>query len=79
MFAERKSLLLYMAKCITAVVVVFGIARWFAYQEIIWPLVSAILVRTTLPRLRISSVEPMDWSADLLALYHTQLEPALPY
>jgi threonylcarbamoyladenosine tRNA methylthiotransferase MtaB len=32
-------------------------------------LVSAILGRTALPRLRISSVEPMDWSADLLALY----------
>jgi threonylcarbamoyladenosine tRNA methylthiotransferase MtaB len=32
-------------------------------------LVAAILQRTKLPRLRISSVEPMDWSADLLALY----------
>lgn len=32
-------------------------------------LVTAILERTKLPRLRISSVEPMDWSADLLALY----------
>jgi threonylcarbamoyladenosine tRNA methylthiotransferase MtaB len=32
-------------------------------------LVSAILERTALPRLRISSVEPMDWSAGLLALY----------
>ncbi|MFL6429650.1 MAG: MiaB/RimO family radical SAM methylthiotransferase [Acidobacteriaceae bacterium] len=32
-------------------------------------LVAAILERTGLPRLRISSVEPMDWSADLLALY----------
>jgi threonylcarbamoyladenosine tRNA methylthiotransferase MtaB len=32
-------------------------------------LVAAILGRTKLPRLRISSVEPMDWSADLLALY----------
>jgi threonylcarbamoyladenosine tRNA methylthiotransferase MtaB len=32
-------------------------------------LVAAILERTKLPRLRISSVEPMDWSADLLALY----------
>ena len=32
-------------------------------------LVAAILERTALPRLRISSVEPMDWSADLLALY----------
>jgi threonylcarbamoyladenosine tRNA methylthiotransferase MtaB len=32
-------------------------------------LVAAILERTKLPRLRISSVEPMDWSGDLLALY----------
>jgi threonylcarbamoyladenosine tRNA methylthiotransferase MtaB len=32
-------------------------------------LVGAILERTTLPRLRISSVEPMDWSVELLALY----------
>jgi threonylcarbamoyladenosine tRNA methylthiotransferase MtaB len=32
-------------------------------------LVAAILSRTTLPRLRISSVEPMDWTPDLLALF----------
>jgi threonylcarbamoyladenosine tRNA methylthiotransferase MtaB len=32
-------------------------------------LVSAILERTWLPRLRISSVEPMDWSSDLIALF----------
>ena len=32
-------------------------------------LVEAILMRTSLPRLRISSVEPMDWSPALLALY----------
>lgn len=32
-------------------------------------LVHAILTRTALPRLRLSSIEPMDWSADLLALY----------
>jgi threonylcarbamoyladenosine tRNA methylthiotransferase MtaB len=32
-------------------------------------LVAAILERTALPRLRISSVEPMDWSTDLMALY----------
>jgi threonylcarbamoyladenosine tRNA methylthiotransferase MtaB len=32
-------------------------------------LVSAILTQTSLPRLRLSSIEPMDWSADLLALY----------
>ncbi|AXC14277.1 tRNA-t(6)A37 methylthiotransferase [Acidisarcina polymorpha] len=32
-------------------------------------LVGAILEKTSLPRLRISSVEPMDWSADLIALF----------
>ena len=32
-------------------------------------LVDAILRRTSLPRLRLSSIEPMDWSDDLLALY----------
>ncbi len=32
-------------------------------------LVAAILSETALPRLRLSSIEPMDWSPDLLALY----------
>jgi threonylcarbamoyladenosine tRNA methylthiotransferase MtaB len=32
-------------------------------------LVEATLTRTALPRLRLSSIEPMDWSRDLLALY----------
>ncbi len=32
-------------------------------------LVAAILTQTSLPRLRLSSIEPMDWSKDLLALY----------
>ncbi len=32
-------------------------------------LVAAILERTALPRLRISSVEPMDWSSDLIGLF----------
>lgn len=32
-------------------------------------LVEAILSRTALPRLRLSSIEPMDWSGSLLALY----------
>jgi threonylcarbamoyladenosine tRNA methylthiotransferase MtaB len=32
-------------------------------------LVEAILTRTSLPRLRLSSIEPMDWSPDLLNLY----------
>lgn len=32
-------------------------------------LVEAILRQTELPRLRLSSIEPMDWSGELLALY----------
>jgi len=32
-------------------------------------LVAAILEQTALPRLRLSSIEPMDWTADLLNLY----------
>ena len=32
-------------------------------------LVAAILTQTSLPRLRLSSIEPMDWSLGLLALY----------
>jgi threonylcarbamoyladenosine tRNA methylthiotransferase MtaB len=31
--------------------------------------VSAILERTSLPRLRVSSIEPMDWSSGLIALF----------
>jgi threonylcarbamoyladenosine tRNA methylthiotransferase MtaB len=34
-------------------------------------LISAILERTALPRLRLSSIEPMDWTPELLALYAT--------
>ncbi len=43
-------------------------------------LVAAILHQTSLPRLRLSSIEPMDWSADLLALiceYASGLHPRL--
>ncbi len=32
-------------------------------------LVTAILTQTRLPRLRLSSIEPMDWTPELLALY----------
>jgi threonylcarbamoyladenosine tRNA methylthiotransferase MtaB len=49
-----------------------NLGRWgrdFERPARLEDLVSAILGRTALPRLRISSVEPMDWSADLLALY----------
>lgn len=43
-------------------------------------LVHAILTHTALPRLRLSSIEPMDWSGDLLALYRefaTGMHPRL--
>lgn len=43
-------------------------------------LVAAILRKTNLPRLRLSSIEPMDWTPDLLALfreYATGLHPRL--
>lgn len=49
-----------------------NLGRWgrdFARPSRLEDLVGAILDQTALPRLRISSVEPMDWSADLLALY----------
>jgi threonylcarbamoyladenosine tRNA methylthiotransferase MtaB len=49
-----------------------NLGRWgrdFASQARLEGLVAAILERTKLPRLRISSVEPMDWSTELLALY----------
>ena len=43
-------------------------------------LVGAILEKTTLPRLRLSSIEPMDWGPELLALFQehaTGLHPRL--
>jgi threonylcarbamoyladenosine tRNA methylthiotransferase MtaB len=38
-------------------------------------LVSAILSQTSLPRLRLSSIEPMDWTPQLLSLFCNQVEP----
>lgn len=49
-----------------------NLGRWgrdFEHPARLEDLAAAILEQTALPRLRISSVEPMDWSADLLALY----------
>jgi threonylcarbamoyladenosine tRNA methylthiotransferase MtaB len=49
-----------------------NLGRWgrdFEQPARLEDLVAAILEQTGLPRLRISSVEPMDWSAELLALY----------
>ncbi len=38
-------------------------------------LVRALLERTALPRLRLSSIEPMDWSPELLQLYREYAQP----
>ena len=49
-----------------------NLGRWgrdFERQARLEDLAAAILEQTALPRLRISSVEPMDWSTELLALY----------
>jgi threonylcarbamoyladenosine tRNA methylthiotransferase MtaB len=49
-----------------------NLGRWgrdFEQPARLEDLVAAILEQTGLPRLRISSVEPMDWSVGLLALY----------
>jgi threonylcarbamoyladenosine tRNA methylthiotransferase MtaB len=49
-----------------------NLGRWgreFKHPARLEDLVAAILERTGLPRLRVSSVEPMDWSTELLMLY----------
>jgi threonylcarbamoyladenosine tRNA methylthiotransferase MtaB len=49
-----------------------NLGRWgrdFAQPSRLEELVGAILGQTALPRLRISSVEPMDWNTELLGLY----------
>ena len=49
-----------------------NLGRWgrdFDPPQRLEDLVAAILMQTSLPRLRISSVEPMDWSRELVALY----------
>jgi threonylcarbamoyladenosine tRNA methylthiotransferase MtaB len=52
-----------------------NLGRWgrdLTPQRTLEELVSAILLRTALPRLRLSSIEPMDWTAGLLSLFRTQ-------
>jgi threonylcarbamoyladenosine tRNA methylthiotransferase MtaB len=54
-------------------IVISGInlGRWgrdFARQNSFITLLSSILDRTSIPKLRLSSVEPMDWTNDLIAL-----------
>jgi len=49
-----------------------NLGRWgrdFQPAQRFEDLVAAILNQTALPRLRLSSIEPMDWSPELLALY----------
>jgi threonylcarbamoyladenosine tRNA methylthiotransferase MtaB len=49
-----------------------NLGRWgrdFQSPERFPELVAAILAETALPRLRLSSIEPMDWSQELLALF----------
>ncbi len=48
-----------------------GWGREFTRPQRLEELVAAILQQTGLPRLRISSVEPMDWSNELLGLYRS--------
>ena len=44
-------------------------------QRTLEELVSEILHRTSLPRLRLSSIEPMDWTPQLLALFRDPIRP----
>lgn len=49
-----------------------NLGRWGRDLKPVHPftdLVAAILEKTALPRLRLSSIEPMDWTPQLLALY----------
>jgi threonylcarbamoyladenosine tRNA methylthiotransferase MtaB len=51
-----------------------NLGRWgrdLQPQRTLEELVGAILTRTSLPRLRLSSVEPMDWTPQLLALFRS--------
>jgi threonylcarbamoyladenosine tRNA methylthiotransferase MtaB len=49
-----------------------NLGRWgkdLQPQRALEELVGAVLLRTALPRLRLSSIEPMDWTPKLLALF----------
>ena len=55
-----------------------NLGRWgrdLTPQRTLEELVSAILLRTALPRLRLSSIEPMDWTPGLLALFRAHSGP----
>ena len=52
-----------------------NLGRWgreLTPQRTLGDLVSTILRETSLPRLRLSSIEPMDWTPELLALFASQ-------
>jgi threonylcarbamoyladenosine tRNA methylthiotransferase MtaB len=57
-----------------------NLGRWgrdLKPEQTLEDLVSAILYRTALPRLRLSSIEPMDWTPQLLALFRGELSNRL--
>ena len=56
-----------------------NLGRWgrdLTPQRTLEELVSAILLHTALPRLRLSSIEPMDWTPGLLALFRAHSRAA---
>jgi threonylcarbamoyladenosine tRNA methylthiotransferase MtaB len=58
-----------------------NLGRWgrdLTPQRTLEELVSAILLRTALPRLRLSSIEPMDWTPGLLSLFRTHPVTPVP-
>ncbi len=58
-----------------------NLGRWGhdqAQQTSLSELVRALLEQTTLPRLRLSSIEPMDWNDELLALFVEYAQGAHP-
>lgn len=58
-----------------------NLGRWGrdqAQQTSLSELVRALLDQTTLPRLRLSSIEPMDWNDELLALFAEYAQGAHP-
>ena len=55
-----------------------NLGRWgrdLTPQRTLEELVGAILLQTELPRLRLSSIEPMDWTPGLLALFRAYAVP----
>ncbi len=57
-----------------------NLGRWgrdLAPPATLEQLVSAILSKTSLKRLRLSSIEPMDWTPQLLSLFRSHAEPSI--